>query len=130
MMMEVKEYPNAAEFLRKSEAFLLANEAENNLLLGQAARMGRGDFSSSPSIFYGVEDEGKLFIAGMHTTPHRLVLTRGPGPAVAMIADYLARKKVNLAGVIGQQEQALLYTRAWSKLSRDRIKFGHRLRIY
>ena len=39
MKMEVREYPNAGEFLKMAEGFLLEHEAENNLILGQAGRM-------------------------------------------------------------------------------------------
>src|SRR2546421_11209431 len=131
MNNEVREYPNAGELLKNAEGFLLEHEAENNLMLGHAARLARGDpISGTPSIFYGVEDDGKLAIAAMHTNPYRLLITRGPGFAIAMIADYLARKKGNLAGGNAQHEQAMLFTRAWSKLSRDKIKAGHQLRIY
>jgi predicted GNAT family acetyltransferase len=129
--MEIREYLIPADFLRKAEAFLMENEAENNLILGQATRLSRGETTgASPSIFYAVEEDGRLLSAAMHTPPYRLVLTRGPGPAIATIADYVARKKVDLAGVIGPQEPVTLFTRAWGKLSRDKIKSGHRLRIY
>ena len=109
----------------------MEREAENNLVLGQALRLARGEpIGNVPVAFYVVEDEGKVLVTGMHNQPYRLVLSRGPGPAIAMIADWMARKKANLAGVIGIPESVLMYTRAWSKLSRDRIKGGHRLRIY
>src|SRR4051794_16998730 len=129
--MEVRETQNAGEFLKLAEGFLMEHEAENNLVLGQALRLARGEsIGSAPVAFYAVEDEGKVLVSGMHNQPYRLVLSRGPGPAIAMIADWLARKNVNLAGVIGISESVLMYTRAWSKLSRDKVKGGHRLRIY
>src|SRR6267142_1445662 len=129
--MEVRETHNAAEFLKKAEGFLMEHEAENNLVLGQAMRLVRGEAMGHAQVsFYTVEDEGHVLVAGMHNQPYRLVLTRGPGPAIAMIADWAARKKVNFAGVIGLPESVLMFTRAWTKLSRDKIKGGHRLRIY
>ncbi len=101
------------------------------LILGQAMRLARGETAGTASVtFYAVEDEGRVLVAGMHNQPYRLVLTRGPGPAIAMIADWAARKKVDLAGVIGVPESVLMFTRAWSKLSRDKMKGAHRLRIY
>jgi len=129
--MEVRETHNAAEFLKKAEGFLMEHEAENNLVLGQAMRLVRGEAMGHAQVsFYTVEDEGHVLVAGMHNQPYRLVLSRGPGPAIAMIADWAARKKVNLAGVIGIPESVLMFTRAWSKLSRDKMEGGHRLRIY
>jgi len=129
--MEVRETHNAAEFLRLAEKFLMEHEAENNLILGQAMRLARGETAVTAAVtFYAVEDEGRVLVAGMHNQPYRLVLSRGPGPAIAMIADWAARKKVDLAGVIGVPESVKMYTRAWSKLSRDKVKGGHRLRIY
>jgi GNAT superfamily N-acetyltransferase len=129
--MEVREFQNAAEFLKLAEGFLMQHEAENNLVLGQALRLARGEsISHLPVWFYAVEDGGKVLVGGMQNQPYRLVLSRGPGPAIAMIADWVARKNVNLSGVIGIPESVLMYTRAWSKLTRDRIKGGHRLRIY
>src|SRR6266850_752865 len=129
--MEVREIHNAAEFLKKAEGFLMEHEAENNLILGQAMRLVRGEPVGHTQVnFYVVEDEGRVLVAGMHNQPYRLVLSSGPGPAIAMIADWAARKKVNFAGVIGIPESVLMFTRAWSKLSRDKMKGGHRLRIY
>src|SRR6266550_7786724 len=128
--MEVRETHNAAEFLEQAEGFLMEHEAENNLILGQAMRLVRGEAIGHTQVsFYLVEDEGRVLVAGMHNQPYRLVLSRGPGPAIAMIADWAARKKVDLAGGIGIPESVLMYTRAWSKLSRDKVKGGHQLRI-
>src|SRR6185503_812815 len=128
--MQVREFQNAAEFLRQAEGFLMEHEAENNLVLGQALRLARGEsIGNAPVAFYVVEDQEKVLVSGMHNQPYRLVLSRGPGPAIAMIADWIARKKVNLSGVIGIPESVLMYTRAWSKLTRDKLKSGHRLRI-
>jgi uncharacterized protein len=129
--MEVHEIHDAAEFLKRAEGFLMEHEAENNLVLGQAERLVRGEAMGHAAVsFYIVDDEGRVLVSGMHNQPYRLVLSRGPGPAIAMIADWLARKKVNLSGVIGIPESVLMFTRAWSKLSRDKMKGGHRLRIY
>src|SRR5258706_5761720 len=129
--MEVLQTHNAADFLKQAEKFLMEHEAENNLILGQAMRLARGETAGTVAVsFYVVEDEGRALVAGMHNQPYRLVLTRGPGPAIAMIADWAARKKVELAGVIGVPESVLMFTRAWSKLTRDKQKGGHRLRIY
>src|SRR5437867_6285831 len=129
--MEVREIHNAAEFLKKAEGFLMEREAENNLILGQAMWLVRGEPIGHAQVsFYLVEDEGRALVAGMHNQPYRLVLSRGPGPAIAMIADWAARKKANFAGVIGIPESVLMFTRAWSKLTRDKLKGGHRLRIY
>jgi len=129
--MEVSQTHNAAEFLKKAEKFLMEHEAENNLVLGQAMRLARGETAGTSTVtFYLVEDEGKVLVAGMHNQPYRLVLSRGPGPAIAMIADWAARKKTDFAGVIGVPESVLMCTRAWGKLTRDRMKGGHRMRIY
>jgi GNAT superfamily N-acetyltransferase len=129
--MEVREFQNAAEFLKLAEGFLMQHEAENNLVLGQALRLARGEsIGNAPVVFYAVEDAGKVLVTGMHNQPYRLVLSRGPGPAIATIGDWIARKKVDLSGVIGIPESVLMYTRAWTKLTRDKLKGGHRLRIY
>src|SRR5580765_7161548 len=120
--MEVLETHNAGEFLKKAEKFLMEHEAENNLILGQALRLARGETAGLVSVtFYAVEDEGRVLVAGMHNQPYRLVLSRGPGPAIAMIADWAARKKSDFAGVIGVPESVLMFTRAWSKLTRDKM---------
>src|SRR3954465_4505742 len=129
--MEVRETQNAGEFLKLAEKFLMEHEAENNLVLGQAMRLARGEPIGNVAVaFYAVEDEGRVLVSGMHNQPYRLVLSRGPGPAIAMIADWVARKKVNLSGVIGIADSVTMYRRAWTKLTRDKIKGGHRLRIY
>src|SRR5438132_280297 len=111
--MEVAEIHNAAEFLKKAEGFLMEHEAENNLVLGQAMRLARGETAGTVAvIFYVVEDEGRVLVAGMHNQPYRLVLSRGPGPAIARIADWAARKKAELAGVSGRPGWGTRFRRA------------------
>src|SRR5438045_3645778 len=79
--MEVLQTHNAAEFLKQAEKFLMEHEAENNLILGQAMRLARGETAGTVAVtFYVVEDEGRALVAGMHNQPYRLVLPGGQGP--------------------------------------------------
>src|SRR5258706_3589315 len=101
--MEVLQTHNAADFLKLAEKFLMEHEAENNLILGQAMRLARGETAGTLAVtFYVVEDEGRALVAGVHNQPYRLGLNRGPGPPIAMITEWAAGRKEPVRGGIGE----------------------------
>src|SRR5258706_13788444 len=85
--MEVRETHNAAEFLRLAEKFLMEHEAENNLILGQAMRLARGETAGTAAVtFYAGEDGGRGVGGGGSDSRAARGGGRGRGDAGALAA--------------------------------------------
>ncbi|MBA3476654.1 MAG: hypothetical protein H0T10_07880, partial [Actinobacteria bacterium] len=75
--MNFVQLADAAEFLKRAEPLLLADEARHNLILGLA-----GTLRDQPGVYldYGlwvVEDAGGAVGAALRTRPFNLVLAQG-----------------------------------------------------
>jgi uncharacterized protein len=127
--MDLREYANPAEFLQRVSSFLEEHEAENNLMLGIAARMAGGHSGPLPFLAT-LEEDSQIVAAAVRTPPNRLILSRAPAMAIAILADYLARRRHELPGIVGPVETTGLFTTAWRKLSRQSIRPGRSLRIF
>ncbi len=126
-------HSTAVEFLSRAAAFLNEREAENNLLLGIAGRLAQSaqqPASGREPHFYTIEEGGRVVAAALLTPPHRMVLSRGPAVAMAILADALARARIALPGIVGPNRSAADFAAAWGKLSRRRITPELSLRIY
>src|SRR4051794_18893191 len=99
--MEVRETQNAGEFLKLAEKFLMEHEAENNLVLGQAMRLARGEPIGNGAVaFSAVEEECRVLGRLTLSEPARVVARRGRGDVIAMIADWGGIGQVNLLRVV------------------------------
>jgi len=91
--MHVKAFPDACAFLTEILPILLANEAENSLMIGVAERV-RGGFrySEEPPFFLAVEDEADVLLLATCTPPYPLLLVATDeytGDATAELARHL-----------------------------------------
>lgn len=126
--MEVKVYPNADDFLQETQAVLLQNEAENNLILGLSLRI-----QNEPSFFTApflatVSDENGLALAAIRTPPHFLILYAAEDYQAALqtLANYLQETNADLPGVIAPSELAEDFAKLWAEANR----FGYRVGVY
>ena len=84
------------EFMDHAGSFLLAHEAENNLLIGIAEGVAAGrDVTGgvalgAPPQFTVVEDEGQVVMTAVRTPPHSLVVSRGARRVAESVAAQLA----------------------------------------
>lgn len=113
-MFEVIRHADAADFLARAEAWLLAAEAEHNLLLGLAARLRDGDHAYEDPIYLAtVEREGRLLGCAWRTPPFRFGLTRMPAKALPALAADLAGCYDAVPGVHGPEVLARAFAELW-----------------
>ncbi len=127
--MNLYPFANPVEFLQRASAFLAEHEAENNLMLGLAARLATAP-AEPPPFLATLEEDNQVVAAALHTPPNRLILSRAPAPAIAILADHLARHRHQLPGIVGPIESTSLFVTAWRKLSRQSIRLSRSLRIF
>ena len=105
-------HPSASSFLDRARGFLVAAEAENILLLGIAEDLSRREISAAatqsptaPNLFT-VESDSAVVMAALQTPPRKLLVSRGPEPAIETLVDGLTKERLTLPGVNGPVETA------------------------
>ena len=126
--MKVVRHKTAAEFLSKAGDWLEQAEAENNLILGIAAFFASysGQVKVEPYLLTAQVDD-MIVAAALMTPPRRLLITRIPDPAVALLAHSLLAASV--PGVLGPRECARLFAENWIGItgSSSRLKMSQRI---
>jgi predicted GNAT family acetyltransferase len=115
--MELVRHPGVDAFRRRADAFLVAHEAENNLLLGLSAslRESPGLYTEAPYLAT-VGADGAVVAVALRTPPHNLVLSAAPAEAIELIARDVERAG-GTPGVLGPSADARAFARAWSALT-------------
>lgn len=107
-------------FLRKTQAFLEADEAANNLILGilAAQRDLSPDVSRAQSAFAWVESEdGTIATCALQTPPMFFVLVGAPEAAIRTLVPFLHAAGAKAPGVVGPPGEAAHFAREWCALS-------------
>lgn len=123
-MFTVTRHPNAASFLRRTEAWLMRAEVENNLILGIAAAL------NGPAYLATAEAGGEVAGCALRTPPHKLLLTRCHSDAMAALAADALAQYPDLAGALGPEPQIDAFAAAWSRLGGARVRRGMRQRLH
>lgn len=115
--MQLIREPDVEAWYRRAEAFLVAREAENNLLIGLGAslRESPGVYPAPPYLAT-VEEDGAVVAAALRTPPHNLVLSAAPPAAIELIARDLDRAG-GTPGVLGPSAAARAFARAWEEVT-------------
>jgi len=134
MTINVEPHRDGDAFLSKAQAYLEANEAANNLMLGLAFRLrDRPEHFESSPYLVTAERETKLVAAGVMTPPrHFLIYSDGQAPdqVFDLIAQTMVAGQETVPGVLGPSAAAKQFADAWGRLSGQSYKPGMRQRIY
>jgi hypothetical protein len=111
------ELEGAGAFLEKARDFLVAREAENNLILGLTYEQ-----DTSPRykehILLVVEDDSGVRLAAIQTPPHNLVVSTSEDlSSLGFLAEALAAKGLDLPGITGPSEEAAVFAEKWDELA-------------
>ena len=119
-------------FLEHAGAFLVADEACHNLLLGVPATLAARDIAQDPPPYFAViMDSGDVIAATMMTPPHRLILSRTEAPqALAVIAQDLLAVEMMPPGVHAPVSVSEQFARVWQGLTGQPYEQGMFQRIY
>jgi predicted GNAT family acetyltransferase len=113
-MHRIIELSDATTFLERSRDFLLASEAENNLLLSSAWTMARNSMTRSPRLsFFTVERRHNLECAALNSSERRLLLSTCTIEAAEALAREFAHREIKIKGVLGPGPSASAFARAY-----------------
>lgn len=117
--MKLFRFTSPQDFSVRAEAFLLAHEAQNNLMLGLAASLAfnPGLYGSQP-YFAVVEEAGQVCAAALMTPPHRLSLSyNAPREALEVIACDVQDFRPDTPGVVGPVPVSQQFAEIWQTLT-------------
>lgn len=114
--IHVERHGTAAAFLDAARDFLVAREAEHNLIFGICANLAADAGFSSDPYLATVSTAGRVVGAAVMTPPWNLVLScmDEPGALTALATDLDARG-IAIPGVTGPVETAGQFAEAWGR---------------
>jgi predicted GNAT family acetyltransferase len=134
--MDLTRFEAAAAFYQRAEPFLLAHEAEHNLMLGLCATLIQqpGSYESAPYLALVTEGDN-IFAAVLRTPPYNLILSLIPDEADADAVFGLIARDAHalygaLPGVIGPSAVSRAFSERWQALTGQSYRVGMQERIY
>ena len=131
--MNLRTFDEAVEFLRHVEPALLANEAENALILGVALRLQGGHtFGDEPPFLACVEDGDEVVMIAARTPPYNLLIReeQEDGDALELVAARLHGDGIELPGVHGARQVAVRFANVWGRMAGVRSEIAMEQRLY
>ncbi len=115
--MQLYRFDTIDKFWDKTQAYLLQNEAENNVLLGvMQTLLCNPDRYPDPPYLVIVESNGAIVATAIRTPPHKLLLSKTSDlKALTLIAQDLQREP--LPGVMGLIPDVTTFLQAWQNLT-------------
>ena len=117
--LRLSRHASAEAFLTRAQWWLLAAEAEHNLILGICERLvnRRERYAGQPYLIT-VDRGDEVVLAGAMTPPYKLVLTRSLVPdALGMVAEDLMGARMHPPGVLAPATEARVFARVWRALT-------------
>ncbi len=113
--MEVRRYGDADAFLARANEFLVAREAEHNLILGLTGRLRANAMIYGEEPYLALaEDGGRVVGAAMRTPPHNLILSEiDDEAALEPLAEDVRDVFSELPGVLGPTAAVKRFVSLW-----------------
>jgi hypothetical protein len=119
-------YDDVAGFLADTEDWLLAKEAEHNVVLANAQLLATDDHPFHDPIYLAsIEEHGVLIGCAVAAPPDGLELTDLPVGVAPLLAGGVARLRRELPWVGGTRGPALEFARAWVREFGGRWHVNH-----
>ena len=130
--MQLKRFDDAAAFYDRAWSFLIAREAEHNLMLGLRSALIQGGVYQYPPYLAVVEDAGEVVAVAMRTPPHNLILSEmiGARPPQVIADDVYRVYQAELPGVSGPKTWSKAFAQSWSAISAKPHRLKMEQRIY
>jgi uncharacterized protein len=115
--MQLHRFDSIDKFWDKTQAYLLQNDAENNVLLGVVQTLrSNADRYPDPPYLAVVEINDEIVATAIRTPPHKLLLSKASDlEALTLIALDLHLEQ--LPGVMGLIPDVKTFLQAWQKLT-------------
>jgi len=129
--MHLHRYPDIHAFRADWEGFLLAREAENNLLLGLMSRVA-ADPGAAPALYLaGVWEGARPIGAALRTHPHTpLDLSAMPLEALRLVVADVAGEPIPIVCVVGPHATAHAFADLWRKSTGCATRLRTALGVY
>jgi predicted GNAT family acetyltransferase len=132
--MIIQTYAEPAEYLKKAQPFLEADEVANNLILGVTIRLKEHpEWIDSPPYLGIIEHEGEVVLVGAITPPYNVLLAGSPEPdpaAIDLLVQNLRQGKWAFPGVNAEKRLAEAFALRWSQVAGTAFTTKMRLRAY
>ena len=131
--MKLQRYENPSDFYKAVEAFLLENEAANNLALGVTrGLMNASEVSNPPPYLATIQHDERIIASIIRTPPAKIILSALPDidEMIPLIVDELYKVFKLLPGVLGPKAESLAFAEAWYAFSRQPYALNRAERIY
>ncbi|MBI5669707.1 MAG: GNAT family N-acetyltransferase [Chloroflexi bacterium] len=129
--MHVRRFDDVSEFYQRVAPFLMAREAEHNLMLGLCSVLRQGNMYQHPPYLALVEDAGEVVAVSMRTPPYNLILSEmaNTRPVQVIADDVYHLYGEELPGVNGPKAWSKTFAECWSSLSGKphRLKMAQRI---
>ncbi|MBT8338367.1 MAG: GNAT family N-acetyltransferase [Gemmatimonadetes bacterium] len=120
-----------AEFFDRCRDFLMASEAEHNLILGLGPGLISGEHAFRDPIYLAwYEVDGAVVGYAFRTPPFKVSVSALPASAIPELADHLGRIYGAIPAVLGPERSAQALADAWTARHGGRTVPGMRLRIH
>jgi uncharacterized protein len=130
--MELQRFRRIDDFYRRAERFLMAHEAEHNLILSlcTSARRQPADFEQQPYLAV-VEQQGAVVATALMTPPLNLILSHlATTRVLPLIAQDVYRRSPTLPGLLAPCAAAEQFAACWRALSGQPYRVRTAERIY
>jgi hypothetical protein len=129
--MNLVRHSGAESFLRRAGPWLLQAEAENNLFLAIAdAIAANSNAPAHPPYLATIEWKGEIVACALRVPPHKLLVTRCPAEAVALLVEDIASLDRALPAVLGTETVASQFAQLWTQRTAQVARAGKRQRIH
>ncbi len=133
-IVKLTHFESAAEFSDRINPFLLAKEAEHNLLLGLTSSLVNGEaYGDAPPYMAVLEDEmGGIHAVGLRTPPYNIILSTMQDTAWVdyFVMDLQAQYGSALPGVNGTTEISAAFAEKWTEITGNPHRIAMKQRIY
>ncbi len=126
--MKCVSFDDAETFRRRVHGFLMADEIENNLILGISGGLRGKD--EREAVMLAVEDGGQVRLAAVMTPPYRMIVSLGDPEALSCLIDGIGRHGMELPGVIGLVHMSEAFAKEWRMKTEQRVTPATGMTLY
>jgi predicted GNAT family acetyltransferase len=130
--MKYIRFDNPTTFYDHVKSFLVAQEAEHNLILGITRGIQLGEYGDIQPYFGCVEDNGQVVAVILRTQPHNVLLSQieNPDAILPAIIEDLRDVFPSLQGVIASKLVSRLFAEMWEAATGQPFYLATKERIY
>ncbi|MBP3041855.1 GNAT family N-acetyltransferase, partial [Bacillaceae bacterium Marseille-Q3522] len=116
-------------FRKETEAFLLENEAKNNLPLGIIYQLEKSDYFETNPFMAMVEVNNNIELVMVMTPPHSLVFSacQVADELIPFTIEELSRLSLHVPGIIGEKSFVRKFAKQWSKENSFEVIMNQRI---